>query len=335
MTTMEQIILTKRPQGAPTLENFEFRKTNIPEPSHKEVLVETHYVSVDPYMRGRMEDTKSYVEPFKLNEVLNGGVVGKVIESNSDLFNEGDFVIGHLGWQEYSVAKENELRKVDENIAPLSSYLGVLGMPGLTAYFGMREIGKPQKGETVLVSGAAGAVGMIAGQIAKLQGAKVIGIAGSDKKIDYLINKAGFDHAINYKTTKDINQSLLELCPEGIDVYFDNVGGPISEAVYPLLNTFARIPQCGAISSYNKQEDDIGPRIHTYLIKSRVLIQGFIVGDYAPKFQEASQELGRMLQDGQLIYEETVTDGFKKIPEAFLGLFKGENLGKQLIRVKR
>ncbi len=333
MTTMQQIMLAKRPIGTPTKENFRFVETTIPEPKDGEVLIQTLYVSVDPYMRGRMEDVKSYVEPFKLNEVLTGGIVGKITRSKGDHLSEGDYVIGNLAWQEYSIAKESQVRKIDANLAPISSYLGVLGMPGLTAYFGMTEIGNPKENETVVVSGAAGAVGMIAGQIAMLKGAKVVGIAGSDEKIDYLKNKAGFDMSINYKTTDNIHQALKDACPDGVDVYFDNVGGTVSEAVYPLLNTFARIPQCGAISSYNKTGDDIGPRIHTYLIKSRVRIQGFIVGDYADQFQEGARELGKWLQEGKLTYEETINDGFEYIPDSFLGLFAGNNLGKQLIRV--
>ncbi|RNA70465.1 NADP-dependent oxidoreductase [Alteribacter keqinensis] len=333
MNTQHQITLAKRPEGLPGQEHFSFEKTDVPSPQKGEVLIQSIYISVDPYMRGRMEDTKSYVEPFQVGRVIDGGVVGKVVESESDKFSKGDYVIGHLGWKEYSTARESIIRKVDKNLAPLSAYLGVLGMPGLTAYFGMTDIGQPEDGETVVISGAAGAVGMIAGQIAKVHGAKVIGIAGSDEKVSLLKEDAGFDEAINYKTTSDIHTALREACPNGVDVYFDNVGGEISDAVYPLLNDFARIPQCGAISSYNKGGDDVGPRIQTYMIKARVRLQGFIVSDYADRFDEGAKQLGMWLQEGKLTYKETINEGFDKIPDAFLGLFSGENTGKQLIKV--
>ncbi|WP_035186581.1 NADP-dependent oxidoreductase [Alteribacter aurantiacus] len=328
-----QIKLAKRPKGLPEKENFAFEEGPVPSPESGQVLIQTIYVSVDPYMRGRMEDTKSYVEPFQVGKVIDGGVVGKVVESKSEDIEEGNYVIGHLGWQEYSVAEASTVRVIDKNLAPLSSYLGVLGMPGLTAYFGMTDIGQPKEGETVVVSGAAGAVGMIAGQIAKIHGARVVGLAGTDDKVQYLKDKAGFDEAINYKTTQDLHSALKEACPNGVDVYFDNVGGHISDAVYPLLNDFARIPQCGAISSYNKGGDDTGPRIQTYMVKSRVRLQGFIVSDYAKEFDQGAKHLGTWLSEGKLVYKETINEGFENIPDAFLGLFEGKNIGKQLIKV--
>ncbi|PYZ97087.1 NADP-dependent oxidoreductase [Alteribacter lacisalsi] len=333
MEMQKRILLHKRPEGMPGHEHFKLEDGPIPSIKHNQVLVRTIYVSVDPYMRGRMEDTKSYVPPFKLGEVIDGGIVGKVVSSTSTRFSEGDYVTGHLGWQEYNAADEHNLRKIDPDSAPLTAYLGTLGMPGLTAYFGMTKIGLPKEGETAVVSGAAGAVGMIAGQIAKLHGARVIGIAGTDEKTRYLTETAGFDKAVNYKTEKNLHQSLKEACPEGIDVYFDNTGGTISEAVYPLMNDFGRIPQCGAISSYNKSGDDYGPRIHPFIVKSRLRVQGFIVSDYADEFQTGAQKLGTWLQEGRLVYEETINEGFDSIPDAFLGLFEGKNLGKQLIKV--
>ncbi|TMW71833.1 NADP-dependent oxidoreductase [Alteribacter natronophilus] len=333
MDKQKRILLSKRPEGMPERNHFRIEEGPVPSLGENQVLVQTVYVSVDPYMRGRMEDTKSYVPPFKLGEVINGGIVGKVVSSRSTHFSAGDYVTGHLGWQEYNAADENNLRKIDPESAPLTAYLGALGMPGLTAYFGMTRIGSPQEGETVVVSGAAGAVGMIAGQIAKIRGAEVIGIAGTEEKTRYLTDTAGFDKALNYKTEENLHEALKDACPDGVDVYFDNTGGPVSEAVYPLMNDFGRIPQCGAISSYNKSGDDYGPRIHPYIVKSRLRLQGFIVSDYAREFESGARQLGSWLQEGKLVYEETVNEGFDSIPDAFLGLFEGKNLGKQLIKV--
>ncbi|SES68014.1 hypothetical protein SAMN05421676_101156 [Salinibacillus kushneri] len=331
----EQILLKSRPNGTPTEENFEFKEVNVPDLKEGETLVKTLYISVDPYMRGRMSTAKSYVEPFEVNEVISGGVVGEVIESKSDKLKNGDKVTGMLGWQRYNAVDSSKVRKVNENLAPLSAYLGVLGTTGLTAYFGLLDIGQPKEGETVVISGAAGAVGMIVGQIAKLKGARVIGIAGSDKKTAYLEKELGFDATINYKTTENLFKSIKQACPEGVDVYFDNVGGAVSDAVTSLLNDYARVPVCGAISSYNitSLREDMGPRIQPKLIKTRALMKGFIVSDYAPHFKEAAQDLGKWLSEGKLKYEETIVEGFKNVPQAFIGLFKGENLGKQMVKV--
>ncbi|MCY7916404.1 NADP-dependent oxidoreductase [Bacillus vallismortis] len=332
--SQQQIQLARRPQGVPVHEDFRFETIQVPEPKQGEVLVKTLYVSVDPYMRGRMQDTKSYVEPFALDEALSGGVIAEVV-SDGEHLKKGDIVIGNLGWQEFSAVSESALRKIDTSLAPASAYLGILGMTGLTAYFGLLDIGRPKEGETVVVSGAAGAVGSTVGQIAKIKGARVVGIAGSDEKIAYLKQELQFDEAINYKTVDDIQKALADACPNGIDVYFDNVGGPISDAVMNLLNEFARIPVCGAISSYNAESeaDDMGPRVQSKLIKTKSLMQGFIVGDYSDRFPEGAKQLAEWLKDGKLHYEETVTEGFENIPDAFLGLFKGENKGKQLIKV--
>ncbi|MEG7283566.1 NADP-dependent oxidoreductase [Bacillus sp. 0909A] len=333
-TAQQQIQLARRPQGVPVHEDFRFETISIPEPKQGEVLVKTLYVSVDPYMRGRMQDTKSYVEPFALDEALSGGVIAEVV-SDGDKLKQGEIVIGNLNWQEYSAVSESAVRKIDTSLAPASAYLGILGMTGLTAYFGLLDIGSPKEGETVVVSGAAGAVGSTVGQIAKIKGAHVVGIAGSDDKIDYLKNELQFDEAINYKTADNIQKALADACPNGVDVYFDNVGGPISDAVMNLLNEFARIPVCGAISSYNAESeaDDMGPRVQSKLIKTKSLMQGFIVSDYSDRFSEGAKQLAEWLKDGKLHYEETITEGFENIPDAFLGLFKGENKGKQLIKV--
>lgn len=328
----KQIKLVKRPVGTPSKEDFEFSHVPVGEPAKGEVLVKTTYISVDPYLRGRMNDAKSYVAPFELDSVITSGVIGQIVQSKSPKFEKNDVVTGSLGWQEYSVAGEAEVRKIDTKRAPASAYLSVLGMTGLTAYFGLLDIGKPQEGETVVVSGAAGAVGSVAGQIAKIKGAHVVGIAGSDEKIAYLKNELGFDAAINYKT-EDVGTGLRNTCPDGIDVYFENVGGEIGEAVLPLLNKFARIPVCGAISAYNNKEVDKGLRVQGYLIKTSSLMQGFTVGDYASRFKEGSQALAGWYQEGKIQYEETVTEGFDQTIDAFLELFQGANLGKAIVKV--
>lgn len=329
----QQIQLVSRPEGMPVKEDFLYKEIDVPQPSNGEVLVKTIYLSVDPYMRGRMSDAKSYVEPFKLNEALAGGVVGEIVESKSAHFQKGDFVVGMLPWQEYSVAKEKEIRTIDPDVAPISTYLSILGMTGLTAYFGLMDIGQPKEGETVVVSGAAGAVGSVVGQIAKIQGARVVGIAGSDEKVSYLTDTLGFDVGINYKTTDNIYASLKEACPNGIDVYFENVGGEIGDAALSLLNKHARIPVCGAISSYNKTDRDLGPRVQSRLIKSSALMKGFVVNDYNDRFKEGATKLGEWLSQGKLQYEETITEGLDNVTDAFLGLFQGKNIGKQLVKI--
>ncbi|MGG3915239.1 NADP-dependent oxidoreductase [Rossellomorea vietnamensis] len=329
----QQIQLVSRPEGMPVKEDFLYKEIDVPQPSNGEVLVKTIYLSVDPYMRGRMSDAKSYVEPFKLNEALAGGVVGEIVESKSAHFQKGDFVVGMLPWQEYSVAKEKEIRTIDPDVAPISTYLSILGMTGLTAYFGLMDIGQPKEGETVVVSGAAGAVGSVVGQIAKIQGARVVGIAGSDEKVSYLTDTLGFDVGINYKTTDNIYASLKEACPNGIDVYFENVGGEIGDAALSLLNKHARIPVCGAISSYNKTDRDLGPRVQSRLIKSSALMNGFVVNDYNDRFKEGATKLGEWLSQGKLQYEETITEGLDNVTDAFLGLFQGKNIGKQLVKI--
>lgn len=328
----KQIKLIKRPTGTPVKEDFEFSEIPIGEPAEGEVLVRTNYISVDPYLRGRMNDVKSYVPPFELNSVISSGVIGQVVESKSSRFQKNDVVTGSLGWQEYSVVEESTVRKIDTKLAPASAYLSVLGMTGLTAYFGLLDIGQPKEGETVVVSGAAGAVGSTVGQIAKIKGAHVVGIAGSDEKVSYLIDKLGFDAAINYKT-ENVKTALKTACPNGIDVYYENVGGEIGDAVLPLLNKFARIPVCGAISSYNNENADIGRRVQGYLIKTSALMKGFTVGDYAPRFKEGAENLAVWLQEGKLQYEETITEGFDHTIDAFLDLFKGANLGKAVVKV--
>lgn len=326
-----EIQLVERPVGAPTHEHINIAETETPEPKQGEVLVKLLYVSVDPYMRGRMSDAKSYVAPFQLNEPMEGGVVAEVVESKSDALASGDIVTGMLPWQEFTTADPNTLRKIDPSLGPVTTSLGILGMPGLTAYFGLMDIGQPKQGETLVVSGAAGAVGSAVVQIGKIEGCHVVGIAGSDEKLAYLKDELGVDEVINYKTD-DVPSRLDEACPNGIDIYFDNVGGEISDAVYPRLNKFARISQCGAISTYNTPNAQ-GPRMQSHLIKSSALIKGFTVGDYQDRFSEGFQYLSQKLQEGRLTYEETIIEGFENVPDAFFGLFEGTNLGKQLVKV--
>jgi NADPH:quinone reductase len=330
----KQIKLASRPAGMPALDNFATVDADVPQPKDGEILVRTRYLSVDPYMRGRMSDRKSYVPPFAVNEVINGGVVGEVTESRSSVFKPGDFVTGQLPWQLYTVAGAGELRKVDPDLAPVTTALGVLGMPGLTAYFGLMDIGKPREGETVVVSGAAGAVGMTVCQIAKIKGCRAVGIAGSDEKNEYLEHELWVDRTINYKTAPDIKQSLKDACPDGVDIYFDNVGGSVSDSVLPLINKGARIVICGQISLYNLEQPDLGPRPQASLLVNRALMQGFIITDYAPRFAEGVKQLAQWLGEGKMKYAENIVDGFENAPQAFLGLFRGENLGKQLVRVE-
>lgn len=331
-TINKEIHLVNRPVGLPTEADFDFKETTIPEPKDSEVLIRTLYLSVDPYMRGRMNDAKSYIPPFELNEVLSGGIVAEVVESKSTNFTQGDIVTGNFDWAKYSKAKEEDIREIDPDVAPISTHLGVLGMPGLTAYFGLLNIGKPQPGETVVVSGASGAVGSTVGQIAKLKDTKVVGIAGSDEKVNYLLDELRFDAAVNYKSP-NFAEELKDALPNGVDIYYENVGGPIGDEVMKHLNTYARIPVCGAISAYNLEEPDMGPRVQGVLIKNSALMQGFTVGNYSKDFHIAAKDLGKWLEEGHLKYEETIVEGFENTIEAFLGLFEGTNHGKQIVKV--
>jgi NADPH-dependent curcumin reductase CurA len=333
-----KIILASRPSGMPAVDDFKIVDAEMPQPAEGEVLVKTLYLSVDPYMRGRMNEGKSYVAPFELNEVITGGVVGEVVESRSGNFQAGDIVAGYLGWQLYSVATGEQgtptaLTKIDPARAPVTTALGILGMPGLTAYFGLLDIGRPAAGETVVVSGAAGAVGMVVCQLAKIEGCRVVGIAGSDEKNAYLTGELGVDATVNYKTSSDLGQSLRDACPGGVDVYFDNVGGEISDGVLTLINHGARIVICGQIALYNLERRDVGLRPQLALLVNSALMQGFIVSDYAARFPEGVGRLGRWLAEGKLKNAENIVEGFENAPRAFLGLFAGENTGKQLVRV--
>lgn len=327
------IVLKNRPEEKPKASDFAFVDQDTPEPGSEEMVLEVLYVSVDPYLRGRMRDEKSYIEPFQLDQPIMSSCVAEVLESNHPKFKKGEFVSGMMPWKKIQVSDGKNVYKVDKDRAPLSAYLGILGITGLTAYFGLTEIGKPQKGETLVVSGAAGAVGSTAGQIGKIKGCKVIGIAGTDEKINLITNTFGFDAGINYNSTGRMGKAVKERATDGVDVYFDNVGGEITDGVLENINTHARIVACGAISLYNKKEVPTGPRIETKLIKNSALIQGFIVSNYQDRFQEGMTQLANWLQEEKLTYEETVMEGFDNIPDAFIGLFEGKNKGKMIVKI--
>jgi len=334
MSTHRAVTLASRPEGWPEASNFALKQIETLAPADGELLVEIIYLSVDPYMRGRMRDAKSYAAPIELGAVMTGGAVARVVESKSPEYQAGDIVVGDLGWQEKAVVPAKAVRPVDSSIAPISTALSVLGMTGLTAYFGLLDICDPKPSETVVVSGAAGAVGMIVGQIARLKGCRVVGIAGSDEKCDYLVDELGFHAAFNYKTVDHYRKKLAELCPNGIDCYFDNVGGPITDAVFMLLADRARISICGQISQYNNTKVEQGPRQLAQLIVHRAKVEGFLVFDYAERFPEGLNELAAWLRDGKIRYRENVVDGLENAPDAFIGMMQGDNIGKQLVRVK-
>jgi NADPH-dependent curcumin reductase CurA len=327
-----EIRLASRPAGVPTLENFQFADVEVPKPQGNEVLVRMLYISVDPYLRGRMRDRKSYIAPFEVGQVIKSSAVGEVVESTSPKFQPGDVVSGNFGWRLYDVANADALMKVVPGVSPTTA-LGVLGPTGLTAYFGLLDIGQPKEGETVFVSGAAGAVGIVVCQIAKLKGCRVVGTAGSDEKCDYLRRELGVDVAINYKTAGNMVDALKEACPKGIDVYFDNVGGEISEAVLPLITKGARLVICGQISIYNSDKPPIGLQPQPYLLVNSATMKGFIVTNYMNRFGEGMAQLAQWFTSGQLKHAETIVEGFENTPHAFIGLFSGENLGKQIVKI--
>jgi len=328
-----QIVLAARPKGLPTYENFRFENIELAEIKDDEVLLKASYISVDPYMRGRMNDVKSYAASFEVDKPITGGVIAEVVESKSQSVKKGDTVFGLLPWATYTIEKAVNLRKIDTAYAPASYYLGVLGMPGLTAYFGIMAIGKPKAGETVLISGAAGAVGIVAGQIAKIQGAYVVGIAGTDEKCRMLKEQFSYDEAINYNSSKILKKSIAAACPKGVDIYFDNVGGVITDAAILNLNFHSRIVLCGQISNYNNTEMPTGPSILPRLLTRSVMLQGFIVSNYSDRFNEGFEHLAKWLGEGRIKYTETIIAGFDKLPDAFLGLFSGKNQGKMLVKV--
>lgn len=326
----QQILLKSRPVGEPKESDFALVETAIAEPGEGEVLKRTIYLSLDPYMRGRMSDRESYAAPVELGSLMVGGTVSQVIKSNHPEFSAGDFVLGYDGWQAYGVSK-GDLRKLDPNQAPISYALGVTGMPGMTAYCALLDVGQPKAGETVVVSAASGAVGSVAGQIAKIKGCRVVGVAGSDAKCDYVVKELGFDTCINRKT-QELSSALKAACPNGIDVYFDNTAGPILEAVLQQINIGARIPLVGLISQYNIENPPPGPNLMPLLVK-RALIKGFLVGDYQQRMSNFLNDVSQWLQEGKLKYKEDVVEGLENAPRAFMGLLQGKNFGKLIVKV--
>jgi NADPH-dependent curcumin reductase CurA len=328
-----QITLAERPVGMPKESDFHQVETPMPHAGRGEVLVQTLYLSVDPYVRGRMTGVTTYARGLDLGEVVIGGVVGRVLETNDPRCVTGDIVEGLLGWQEYAAAPAKSLRKIDPAAGPISSSLYVLGMPGLTAYFGLLEICRPQPGETVVVSGAAGAVGSLVGQIAKIKRCRAIGIAGSEAKVRFLVDELGFDAAFNYRETPDFDAKLKELCPNGVDVYFDNVGGTITDAVMRRLASHARVAVCGQISQYNNVEPETGPRWLSQLVIRQAKVEGFLVGQFTDRYESALHQLSTWLKEKRLHYREDVVDGLQNAPHAFIRMLEGKNIGKQLVKV--
>jgi NADPH-dependent curcumin reductase CurA len=327
-----RVTLAARPVGAPKESDFALDEAPVPEPRPGEVLVHNLYVSVDPYQRGRMSEARSYAKALEIGDVVTSQAVGEVVESNDPRFSPGDPVVGQLGWQEHAVARGGSLRPVDPAVAPLPAYLHVLGTTGFTAYFGLLDVGRPRPGDTVVVSAAAGAVGQIAGQLAKIAGCRTVGIAGGPEKADDLRTLFSYNAAIDYKS-EDIGARVRETCPDGVDIYFDNVGGEISAAVHRRLSLGGRIVICGQVSAYNAEgpvERGFDPRL---LIVFRARMEAFLVTDYAHRFAEAEQRLTRWLADGKLRYREDVTEGLENAPKAFIGMLQGENRGKALVKV--
>ncbi|HEY7244382.1 MAG TPA: NADP-dependent oxidoreductase [Xanthobacteraceae bacterium] len=326
-----QILLKSRPEGAPTLDNFELREAPVPEPGEGAVLMRTLYLSLDPYMRGRMSAAKSYAKPAEIGQPMVGGTVAEIIASRNPAYAAGDVVLGYGGWQQYALSDGIGLRKLDPAIAPVSTALGVLGMPGMTAYVGLLEIGQPKAGETMVVAAASGAVGSVVGQIGKIKGCKAVGIAGGFEKCRYVVQELGFDACVDHRAP-DFTQQLAAACPKGVDIYFENVGGGVQQTVWPLLNDFARIPVCGLIAQYNAVKPMPGPDMFSVLRK-RLLVRGFIVTDFSAKQVDFLRDATAWLREGRLKYREDIVDGLENAPASFLGLLQGRNFGKTLVRV--
>jgi len=334
--TARRIVLASRPVGEPKPSDFRLEEFPVPQPGSGQLLLRTKWLSLDPYMRGRMSDAPSYAKPVGIEEVMEGGTVNEVAASNNDSYKPGDIVLGHTGWQTHALSNGAGLRKLDPNVAPISTALGVLGMPGMTAYTGLLEIGKPQAGETVVVSAASGAVGSVVGQIAKIKGARAVGIAGGPDKCKYVKEELGFDECVDHRAP-DFPQQLKAACPKGADVYFENVGGAVFDAVLPLFNPFARIPVCGLIAMYNATELPPGPNRLPLLMRNvltkRLTIRGFIVTDFAAKFPDFIRDVPQWIKEGRIKYREDIAEGLENAPQAFIGLLKGKNFGKQLVRI--
>jgi len=335
-TVNRRIVLAARPHGEPNESHFRLEETRVPTPRDGEVLLANRYLSLDPYMRGRMSAAKSYAEPVAIGDTMVGATVADVVASNNSDFAPGDTVVGFGGWQDFAISDGKGLRKLDPNAAPVTTALGVLGMPGMTAYTGLLSIGAPKPGETVVVAAAAGPVGSLVGQIAKRQGARAVGIAGGPEKCAYLRDTLGFDVALDHRAD-DFADALAAACPDGIDVYFENVGGAVFDAVLPLLNTFARIPVCGLVSGYSATElppgPDRVPLLMRAVLSKRLTLRGFIVWDFADQEPAFLRDVGGWLEEGAIVHREDIVDGLENAPTAFAGLLKGRNFGKLIVRI--
>jgi NADPH:quinone reductase len=328
-----QFVLANRPVGMPKESDLRMVETPVPTLRDGEVLLRALYLSVDPYMRGRMNAAKSYAPCVEIGELMVGGGVARVVESKNPGYEVGDVVNLPMGWQEYVVSNGEGLRTIDPHVAPVSTALGVLGMPGLTAYFGLLEVCGVNAGETVVVSAAAGAVGSVVGQIARIKGCRAVGVAGGPDKTRCILKDCGFDAALDYKAATDYPAAIKELCPGGVDVYFDNVGGSVTDAVLANLNVRARIAICGQISHANDTQPSTGPRMWRHILVARAKVQGFLVFDYAARYASALEQLAQWVRCGQIKYHEDIIEGFENMPRALIGLFRGENIGKRLVKL--
>lgn len=331
-----QILLASRPHGEPTLDNFQLVETQLPSPAPGQLLLRSLYLSLDPYMRGRMSEEKSYASPVEVGGVMGGQAVAEVVESNHPDHRVGEIVLAPIGWQEYMLSDGDGLQEIDPALGPVSYALGVLGMPGLTAYTGLLNIGQPQPGETLVVAAASGAVGSVVGQIAKLKGCRVIGIAGGAEKCRYVKEELGFDDCLDHREP-NLADRLRTACPDGIDIYFENVGGEVFTAVFPLLNNFARIPVCGLIAHYNATEAPAGPdrlpQLMKQILVKRLTFRGYIVSDFASQYPQFLEDVGGWLREGKIKYKEDVTEGLENAPRELIGVLRGENFGKKIVRV--
>lgn len=334
--TYRRVVLASRPEGAPEPKNFELIEDDLPEPGEGELTARTIYLSLDPYMRGRMNDAKSYATPVGIGEVMTGGAVSQVLASNNPKFAEGDFIFGYSGWQDHVHTNGKGFRKLDPAKAPISTSLGILGMPGMTAYTGLRNIGEPKEGETLVVAAASGAVGSAVGQIGKIKGCRVVGVAGGKDKCNFVTGELGFDACIDHRAG-DFAEQLAKACPDGVDVYWENVGGAVFDAVLPLFNPFARVPVCGLIAQYNATALPDGPDRIPVLMRSvlsnRLRMQGFIVWDFVHQQKDFEEEMSGWIREGRVKYREDFIDGLENAPQGLMGLLEGKNFGKLIVRV--
>ncbi len=326
-----QVLLARRPAGEVSPEDFKIVDSPLPRISEGQLLIRNHFLSLDPYMRGRMSEARSYAESVAIGQVMVGGTVGQVVDSQNKDFKEGEYVLGTFGWQLYGISDGTGLTRIKDRGVPLSAYLGVMGMPGVTAYVGLLDLGQPKAGETVVVSAASGAVGSVVGQIAKIKGCRAVGIAGGPEKCTYVTEQLGLDACVDYKAGR-LAEDLAKAAPDGIDVYFENVGGPILDTVLARMNPFGRIPLCGMISQYNAVEP-YRPRNFASLLINRIKLQGFIVGDHLPRWPAALKDIAQWLEQSKIKYRESITEGIENAPAAFIGLLSGNNFGKQLVKL--